>query len=116
VSPLARVSATLAGVRRRRPVSLPRRARLGAIFWRGFGGVVSAAHFGISGRTSIREAETGFDSRGDWFAVARQRFHQLPRMLAAAIPAGPTPPPSAKVASHGRRGADRPPRRPSARG
>jgi hypothetical protein len=45
-----------------------------------FRGPVSAAHFGISGRLSSREAETGFDSPGDRFVVATHRFLRLPPM------------------------------------
>src|SRR5580704_4361774 len=62
-------------------------------------GPVSAAHFGISGPLSSREAETGFDSPGDWFAVATRRFHQLPRRQAAAQPGTPEPMPDAAMMS-----------------
>ena len=50
-----------------------------------FRGPVSAAHFGISGRLSSRESETGFNPPGDGFVVATRRFHQLARRQAAAI-------------------------------
>jgi len=50
-----------------------------------FRGPVSAAHFGISGGLSSREAEIGFGSPEDRFVVATHRFHQLPRRQVAAI-------------------------------